>query len=145
MALRATHPNRASFRLPSDDVGDVRGDAVRRTRPSPPATDRRHPDRGNVDDTGTFRLFRSSQAQSSAQPIRRWGPRRDVDIPSAPRFWSGLGGVDLGHDVVREDLEIIERFRHRDIGERRPNERHAQPGFLIPLEVVGDLTGGADH
>jgi hypothetical protein len=40
-------------------------------------------------------------------------------------------------------LEVVERLRDRHVLERRPDQRHRQPGFLVALEVVGDLGRGA--
>jgi len=56
---------------------------------------------------------------------------------------AGLHGLDLRHDLLFQPLEVVERLRHRHVGERRPDEQHRQPGLLQPLEVVGDLRSGA--
>src|SRR5262245_36815838 len=54
-----------------------------------------------------------------------------------------LHGVDLGHDLLLQPLEVIERLRHRHVLERRPEERHRQASLLVALELVGDLRGGS--
>src|SRR4030095_2241405 len=68
--------------------------------------------------------------------------------PGAPQFDSGvssrspeLHGVDLGHDLLLQPLEVVERLRNRHVLERRPEKR--QPGLLVALELVGDLRGGS--
>src|SRR4029450_8192567 len=70
--------------------------------------------------------------------------------PGAPQFDSGvssrspeLHGVDLGHDLLLQPLEVVERLRNRHVLERRPEKRHRQPGLLVALELVGDLRGGS--
>src|SRR5262245_30771840 len=54
-----------------------------------------------------------------------------------------LRGVDLGHDLLLQPLEVVERLRHWHVLERRPEKRHRQPDLLVALEVVGDLRGGS--
>ena len=35
-----------------------------------------------------------------------------------------LHGVDLGHDLLLQPLEVVEGLRNRHVLERRPEERH---------------------
>src|SRR5262245_35643005 len=54
-----------------------------------------------------------------------------------------LHGVDPGHDLLLQPLEVVERLRNRHILERRPEKRHRQPDLLVTLEAVGDLRSGS--
>src|SRR5499426_2284556 len=38
-----------------------------------------------------------------------------------------LHGVDLGHDLLLQPLQVVERLRDRHVLERRPEKRHRQP------------------
>src|SRR5512147_630595 len=65
--------------------------------------------------------------------------RMSVELSSGPQ----LHGVNLGHDLLLQPLEVVERLRNRHVLERRPEKRHRQPDLLVALEGVGDLRGGS--
>src|SRR3954465_12519588 len=64
----------------------------------------------------------------------------DANVDLAPSH-----GVDLGHDLLAQALEVVECLRHRYVGERRPEQRHGEPRLAVALEDVGDLCRGPDE